>query len=115
MNRLGNGHVYAVRKSPAGTMWTIVDPTNSILEVTTTPVSIMERPEDHSEYATRVIRCIVEPELFTGFKLRLGVMSCVTLIKALLCVSRWYVLTPDQLGDYLIKSGMGKEIKRGDV
>lgn len=109
IKRLGSGHVYAVRKSRAGTMWTIVDPTNTVLEATTIPVSVMPEPQEHNPLATRVIRCIIEPEMFGGFKLRLGVLSCVTVIKALLCLQKWYVLTPDQLGDYLINSGIGKE------
>jgi len=104
-----NGHVYAARKSPAGTMWTIVEPTTTIVEVATIPVVTMPNPQDYSENSTKVIRCVASPDS-SGFRVRFGLLTCVTIIKALLSISAWRIISPDQLGNYLIDSGIGREV-----
>ena len=110
INWMTNGHCYAVRKSPAGTMWSVVDPTTSIVEVSVYPVAVMANPQDYSEYATKVIRCVVDPQVDGKFKVRFGLLTCVTIMKALLSLSGWRIVSPDQLGDHLINSGIGIEM-----
>lgn len=97
LNRLKYSHVYACRPSPAGTMWTVIDPTTSVLEAQCVPKSIMRNPQDYSPNATAVMRVVVKPELSAPFRLGFGVLSCVTVIKALLCNIGWGVYTPYQL------------------
>ena len=110
INWMTNGHCYAARKSPAGTMWSIVDPTTTIVDVSVYPVSIMPNPQDYSDYATKVIRCVVDPQANGKFKVRVGLLTCVTIVKALLSLRCWRVISPDQLGDYLISSGIGQTV-----
>ena len=110
INWMINGHVYAARKSPAATIWSIVDPTTTIVEVSAIPVAIMPNAQDYSEHATKVIRCVIEPNATQGFRVRFGLLTCVTIMKALLSVSGWRIVSPDQLGDYLIRSGIGRVV-----
>ena len=107
INWMTNGHVYAARKSPTGAIWSVVDPTTAMVEVSAIPAAIMPNAQDYSEHATKVIRCVIEPNAKQGFRVRFGLLTCVTIMKALLSVSGWRIISPDQLGDYLIRSGIG--------
>ena len=97
LDRMEYSHVYACRKSPAGTMWTVIDPTTSVLEAQTIPRAIVSNPQDYSSNSRVVMRVEVRPELTKPFRLGFGVLSCVTVIKALLCNIGWGVYTPYQL------------------
>lgn len=114
LDRLKYSHVYACRKSPAGTMWTVIDPTTSVLEAQTIPRAIMPEPQDYSDNALAVVRVEVRPELAQPFSLGFGVLSCVTVIKALLCNVGRGVYTPCQLFKSLEAQGGRSTWKSGE-
>jgi len=107
LDKLEMGHVLAMRLSPGGTMWTIIDPTTSIIEAKAIPVEMMPRPEDYSDAVIEVVRVVVEPEALKPFKLGFGVLSCVTVIKYLLGIDKWFMWTPKQLFNHLKGQGHG--------
>ena len=88
-------------------MWIIIDPTTSIIEAKVMPVEMLGRPEDYSDNVVEVVRVTVEAETLKPFRLGIGVLSCVTVIKGLLGIDRWFMWTPKQLFNYLTGQGHG--------
>lgn len=54
--------------------------------------------------ATCVIRFPVDQK-FTGRYIPRGLLTCVSLVKALISVDAWWILTPEQLANYLLRNG----------
>lgn len=101
LNRLKYGHVYAMRKSPGGQYWTVIDPTTSCIDATIVPVEICATPMDYKKTALKSIRVIVKPEEKDRFTFGFDFLSCVLVIKHLLGISRRRIVTPNQLLKYL--------------
>ncbi len=102
LDRLDYSHIYAMRKSPAGTMWTVINPTTACIEATTIPVQVMPNPIDYCPLAERVFRIVVDPDKLIPFRIGFGVLSCTTVIKGLLGVHKLFLFTPRQLLTYLL-------------
>jgi hypothetical protein len=62
------------------------------------------------EGATAVIKFRVDEKFQRDYVPR-GLFSCVTLLKAVLQISAWYVWTPEHLARYLLRNG-GELVKR---
>lgn len=107
LDHLEFGHVLAMRLSPGGTMWIIIDPTTSILEAKVIPIEMMARPEDYNDKVLEVVRVVVSPEALKPFTLGFGVLSCVTVVKSLLGIDKRFMWTPKQLFNYLKGQGHG--------
>lgn len=62
--------------------------------------------------ATCVIRVPVDQK-FTGRYIPRGLLTCVSLAKAMLSVDAWWVWTPEQLARYLLQNG-GKLLEKSE-
>ena len=92
-------HVYAIKKSPGGQFWIIVDPVSSHTSVDLLPV--LEYPHirtlvKENDVVLSVRAIIDEKERWT-----LCVINCVEIVKALLGIRAFGVITPKQLYHYL--------------
>lgn len=101
LNRLKYAHVYAMRKSPGGKYWTVINPTTCVIDAETIPVEICPSPMDFSDKALVMIRCDVRADAAKPFRLRIGVFSCVSVIMGLLGMRKAFVYTPKQLFNQL--------------
>lgn len=76
---------------------------------------IFRSPEDLAQEALRegatcVIRFPVDVRIERDYVPR-GLLTCVSMLKAILGVSAWYVWTPEHLARFLLRSG-GKMVER---
>jgi len=107
LDRLKYGHVYAMRLSPGGQYWTVIDPTTSCIDATMVPVELYPKPMDYKETAIKSVRVIVKPQEMRQFSIGFDVFSCVSVVKHLLGISSRRIFTPNQLFEYLEQNNHG--------
>lgn len=107
LDRLEYGHVYAMRRSPGGQYWTVIDPTTSCIDTAIIPIELCQNPMDYKETALKAVRVIVKPKEMRKFSIGFDVFSCVSVVKHLLGISSRRIFTPNQLLKYLEQNSHG--------
>lgn len=94
-------HVYAMKKSPGGQFWIVINPLLACLESELLCVDQYPHPRSFAGIGAIVIpvRAIIKEKP----RWTLCVFNCVEVIKALLGIRAFWVWTPYQLYKYLIK------------
>ena len=88
-------HVYAVKESPGGEFWIVLDGKNSCTEVTL--LSKIDYPHIRCIEPNSIIlsiRAIIHPE---SYRYTLCVFNCVELVKSVLGIKGFWCWTPYQL------------------
>ena len=88
-------HCYAVKESPGGEFWIVVDAKNSVTEVNL--LSKIDYPHIRCVAPDSVIlsiRAIIDPD---NYRYTFCVFNCVEVVKSLLGIRAFWVWTPYQL------------------
>ena len=96
-------HVYAVKESPGGEFWIVVDAKNSVTEVNL--LSKIDYPHIRCLEPDSVIlsiKAIIDPE---SYRYTFCVFNCVEVVKSLLGIRSFWVWTPFQLYKRLASHG----------
>jgi len=60
------------------------------------------------KYVLDIVRITLSLPTTTGYSMR-GLINCVTMVKLILGLGKWFILTPQQLRRYLLRLG-GKSL-----
>jgi hypothetical protein len=97
-------HVYLIQKSQGGAFWIIVDPKASHTEMNLLPVS--EYPHVRllceSNDVILPVKTIIKPDDRWTF----CIINCVEIVKSFLGIRAFWVWTPKQLYNYILKEGV---------
>lgn len=100
-------HVYAMHKSEGGCFWTVVDPIRSHLRIYTLLVDDYPHPRCYCGPDAVILPVTVsihDDNVSGGF----GPVTCVTVIKSLLGLRDWRIVTPYQLYKYIRRLSHGE-------
>lgn len=106
--RKGFQHVFAVKLSPGGKFWIIINPLSAYTY--TDILSVREYPGIDTllyDPESTVVKYTVE--IFERNRHRLSIITCVEIIKSLLGIQAAWVLTPWQLYQYLTGGHYGRQ------
>jgi len=62
------------------------------------------------DYIKDIVKIVLPIQQNVSYNVR-GLINCVTIIKAVLGISKWFVMTPQQLHRYLLRIG-GRSLKK---
>ena len=94
-------HVFAMKKSPGGQFWIVIDAIHSYLDCDI--VLVEKYPHPRLYVDTEAVILPVKAKIGTESRWSFCVFNCVEVVKALLGVKAFWVWTPWQLYKYLIK------------
>ena len=100
----GFQHVYAVRND-FDRVWTVIQPGHQVLRIEQELVTDYPTIHDYIMEGETVVYYEPQP---SGIAHGLNIVSCVGVVKYLLGIRAWWVVTPYQLYRYLIKHGATK-------
>jgi hypothetical protein len=88
-------HVYAMKKTPGGQFWQIVNPLVNYLDISLALVDTYPHPRLYAEDNSIVIK--VRSKINEQSRFTLCVFNCVEVVKGLLGIKSFWTFTPNQL------------------
>ena len=92
-------HVYAIKLSPGGCFWTIIDPRATHTAVTTVPFGDFPHIRTMTNDLDVVLK--VRVNIKRNERWTFCVINCVEIVKSLLGIRAFWIFTPYQLYKYL--------------
>jgi len=101
-------HVYLMYKSEGGHMWTIINPVVGRIDIENRFVCDFPHPRSYAGADTVIVPIMVRSKE-ENMSMRLGVLSCVEVIKGFLGIKSFLILTPYQLYRQIKEDCYGKQ------
>jgi len=96
-------HVYAIKQSPGGAFWIVIDPKASHTDVNILPVD--QYPHIRLLVKDDDVVVTVKAEIKEKDRHTLCIINCVEIVKSLLGIRNFWMWTPRQLYNYLVRCG----------
>ena len=90
-----------------------VEPLSTFLDIDFWPADPEEIAQEFikQDYIVDIVKIVLPLPSNLSYTIR-GLINCVTIVKSVLGLSKWFILTPQQLHRYLLRIG-GRSLKKG--